>query len=97
MEINENGIIVERFSDEKLTDQELARREKLKKKKEREPYKRICNISYGATGDEFNAMYDPLNRNLVCVYGQVLMVMLLEELEEKVKSFKLIQLVKWLQ
>ena len=31
MEINENGIIVERFSDEKLTDQELARREKLKK------------------------------------------------------------------
>ena len=28
MEINENGIIVERFSDEKLTDQELARSRK---------------------------------------------------------------------
>lgn len=70
---------------------ESLRLKALKKKKEREPYKRICNISYGATGDEFNAMYDPLNRNLVCVYGQVLMVMLLEELEEKVKSFRLLQ------
>lgn len=70
---------------------ESLRLKALKKKKEREPYKRICNISYGATGDEFNAMYDPLNRNLVCVYGQVLMVMLLEELEEKVKSFRLAQ------
>lgn len=75
---------------------ESLRLKALKKKKEREPYKRICNISYGATGDKFNAMYDPLHRNLICVYGQVLMVMLLEELEEKVKSFKLIQLVKWL-
>ena len=70
---------------------ESLRLKALKKKKEREPYKRICNISYGATGDEFNAMYDPLHRNLVCVYGQVLMVMLLEELEEKVKSFRLLQ------
>lgn len=70
---------------------ESLRLKALKKKKEREPYKRICNISYGATGDEFNAMYDPLNRNLVCVYGQVLMIMLLEELEEKVKSFRLLQ------
>ena len=70
---------------------ESLRLKALKKKKEREPYKRICNISYGATGDEFIAMYDPLHRNLVCVYGQVLMVMLLEELEEKVKSFRLAQ------
>lgn len=70
---------------------ESLRLKALKKKKEREPYKRICNISYGATGDEFNAMYDPLHRNLVCVYGQVLIVMLLEELEEKVKSFRLAQ------
>ena len=70
---------------------ESLRLKALKEKKKREPYKRICNISYGATGDEFNAMYDPLHRNLVCVYGQVLMVMLLEELEEKVKSFRLLQ------
>lgn len=52
-----------------------------KKKKEREPYKRICNITYGAEGDMFNAMYDPLHRNLVCVFGQLLVIDLIEKLE----------------
>lgn len=52
-----------------------------KKKKEREPYKKICNITYGAEGDSNNAMYDPLHRNLVCVYGQVLVIDLIEKLE----------------
>lgn len=31
MEVNENGVIIERFGEDKLTDQELARREKIKK------------------------------------------------------------------
>lgn len=53
-----------------------------KKKKEREPYKRICNITYGAEGDKFNPMYDPLHRNLVCVFGQVLIIDLLEKVED---------------
>jgi hypothetical protein len=52
-----------------------------KKKKEREPYKRICNITYGAEGDKYNAMYDPLHRNLVCVFGQVLLLDLIEHIE----------------
>lgn len=52
-----------------------------KKKKEREPYKKICNITYGAEGDSNNAMYDSLHRNLVCVYGQVLVIDLIEKLE----------------
>ena len=52
-----------------------------KKKKEREPYKRICNITYGAEGDKFNAMYDPLHRNLVCIYGQLFLIDLLEMIE----------------
>ena len=52
-----------------------------KKKKEREPYKRICNITYGAMGDKFNPMYDPLHRNLVCVFGQVLLLDLIEKIE----------------
>lgn len=50
-------------------------------KKEREPYKRICNITYGAMGDRYNPMYDPLHRNLVCVYGQVLLLDLIEKIE----------------
>lgn len=60
---------------------ESLRLKKEKKKKEREPYKRICNITYGAEGDQFNAMYDPLHRNLVCVFGQVLMIDLIEKIE----------------
>lgn len=51
------------------------------RKKEREPYKRICNITYGAEGDKYNAMYDPLHRTLVCVFGQVLVLDLIEKLE----------------
>ena len=52
-----------------------------KKKKEREPYKRICNITYGSMGDRFNPMFDPLHRTLVCVYGQVLLLDLIEKIE----------------
>ena len=52
-----------------------------KKKKEREPYKRICNITYGAEGDRFNSMYDPLHRNLVCIFGQLFLIDLLEKVE----------------
>lgn len=57
------------------------RLKKEKKKKEREPYKRICNITYGAMGDKYNTMYDPLHRNLVCNYGQVLLLDLIEKIE----------------
>ena len=56
-----------------------------KKKKEREPYKRICNITYGAEGDPFNPMYDPLHRNLVCVFGQVLIIDLLDKIEDLIE------------
>ena len=56
-----------------------------KKKKEREPYKRICNITYGAEGDKFNPMYDPLHRNLVCVFGQVLIIDLLDKIEDLIE------------
>lgn len=51
------------------------------KKKEREPYKRFNNIIYGAMGDKTNAMYDPLHRNLVCVFGQLLILDLIEKIE----------------
>lgn len=61
-----------------------------KKKREREPYKRICNITYGAEGDKYNAMYDPRNRLLVCIYGQLFLLDLIEKLEV-ISSLKLIQ------
>lgn len=52
------------------------------KKKEREPYKRQCNIFYGAEGDPFNPLYDPLHRTLVCVYGQVFLIDLIDKIED---------------
>lgn len=52
------------------------------KKKEREPYKRQCNIFYGAEGDKFNPLYDPLHRTLVCVFGQVLLIDLIDKIED---------------
>ena len=56
-----------------------------KKRNEREPYKRICNIVYGTMGDQYNPMYDPLRRTLVCIYGQLLLLDLLEKSEHLVK------------
>lgn len=52
------------------------------KKKEREPYKRQCNIVYGAMGDLFNPLYDPLHRTLVCVFGQVFLIDLIDKIED---------------
>jgi DNA polymerase len=52
------------------------------KKKEREPFKRQCNIFYGAMGDMFNPLYDPLHRTLVCVFGQVFLVDLIDKIED---------------
>lgn len=52
------------------------------KKKEREPWKRQCNIIYGAEGDPYNALYDPLHRKLVCVYGQIFLIDLIEKIED---------------
>lgn len=51
------------------------------RKKEREPWKRQCNIIYGAEGDPYNPLYDPLHRKLVCVYGQIFLIDLIEKIE----------------
>lgn len=72
----------EKFKKVLNTSLELKRQGK---KKEREPFKRICNITYGAEGDKFNAMYDPLHRNLVCVFGQVLIIDLLDKVEDLIE------------
>lgn len=54
-------------------------------KKRREPFKRICNIAYGATRDPFNPMYDPLHGNLICMFGQLLLLDLVEKIEPYVE------------
>lgn len=62
-----------------------------KKKKEREPFKRICNICYGATKDEFNNLYDPMQANNICINGQLLLLDLVERVEELLPSAKILQ------
>ncbi len=59
----------------------------LKKNKDpRRPiYKLICNTTYGCSGDKFNSLYDPRNRRLVCIFGQVLLLDLIEKLEPHCK------------
>jgi DNA polymerase elongation subunit (family B) len=50
-------------------------------KEQRKPYKDFNNIIYGSMGDKFNKLYDPLHRNLVCVFGQLLILDLIEKTE----------------
>lgn len=45
------------------------------------PLKLVLNTVYGAMRQETNPMYDPRNGALVCVFGQVLLLDLLEKLE----------------
>lgn len=46
------------------------------------PLKIVLNGSYGAMKDTKNPMYDPLQANRVCVYGQLLLLDLLEKIED---------------
>ena len=45
------------------------------------PLKLVLNGTYGVMKDENNALYDPLQANRVCVYGQLLLLDLMERLE----------------
>lgn len=45
------------------------------------PLKLVLNSTYGVMKDKNNALYDPLQANRVCVYGQLLLLDLIERLE----------------
>lgn len=55
-----------------------------------QPYKIVLNSTYGASKDQYNNLYDPLQANNVCINGQLLLLDLIEHIEAKTK-FKLIQ------
>ena len=46
-----------------------------------EPLKLVLNTTYGAMKDFRNQLYDPRQANLVCIYGQLLLLDLIEKLE----------------
>ena len=64
-------------------------------KKKKDPFanvlKLILNSTYGAMGAEFNQLYDPENRLKVCIYGESVIVDLLDKLENNVKSLEVYQ------
>lgn len=45
------------------------------------PLKLVLNSTYGVMKDKNNGLYDPLQANRVCVYGQLLLLDLVEHLE----------------
>jgi len=45
------------------------------------PLKIAINGTYGASKDQYNPLYDPRQANRVCVYGQLLLLDLIEHLE----------------
>lgn len=45
------------------------------------PLKLVLNKTYGAMKDKNNALYDPRQANRVCIYGQLLILDLIEHLE----------------
>ena len=45
------------------------------------PLKIVINGTYGASKDQHNPLYDPRQANRVCVYGQLLLLDLIEHLE----------------
>lgn len=54
-------------------------------------YKLVLNVTYGAMKSVYNKLYDPLNANLVCIFGQLLILDLCEKLEKEL-TLKLVQL-----
>lgn len=59
---------------------------RLKYKKEKNPLqaplKLVLNSTYGVMKDKGNGLWDPRQANRVCVYGQLLLLMLIEMLEK---------------
>lgn len=55
------------------------------------PLKIVINGTYGAMKDINNPLYDPRQANNVCVYGQLLLLDLMEHLEAGVPDIKIIQ------
>lgn len=47
------------------------------------PYKIVLNGTFGASKDKYNKLYDPLQANNVCIYGQLFLTDLLDKLDGK--------------
>lgn len=70
---------------------DMMRRESIRLKKfpelktKRNGYKLCNNKAYGCMKDKYNALYDPLMANNICVTGQLALLLLIEMLEDVCK------------
>lgn len=60
-------------------------------KSEQLPYKKMLNALSGAQKDKNNPGYDPRNNSVMCINGQLMLLMLIERLEEGLPGFELLQ------
>lgn len=92
----EYGLLSRNIPEQHKDLYEEIKNNRIKLKKEKNPLqealKLILNTTYGILKDVNNDMYDPNSSNLVCIYGQLLMTMLIEMLESHFGSkLKLLQ------
>lgn len=75
--------LISRACNGKIFEDIVKKRLELKAKKDsrNKALKIVINGTYGASKDEKSPLYDPRQANRVCIYGQTLMVDLIEHLE----------------
>lgn len=64
----------------KIRDERIAM--KLVKDKRQGPRKIVVNGTFGASKDQYNALYDPRQANSICIGGQLLLVDLIDKIED---------------
>ena len=78
----EYGLLSRSCKPEKFKDiVKLRLKYKAEKNPLQKPLKILINGTYGASKDKNNPLYDPRQANRVCVYGQLLLLDLIEHLE----------------
>ena len=82
--LSRNSQTPEKFKE--IYDERVALK-KAGKKKAQAPLKIVLNGCYGASGYEYNPLYDPRQSHRVCANGQIFLTLLLEMLEGIAEPF----------
>lgn len=78
-----------------IVGERMTLKHKLNRTKEEEArmaaYKLVANTTYGASGNEYLALYDPYNCSKCCRLGQIFLASLACKISNKITSAKIIQ------
>jgi DNA polymerase elongation subunit (family B) len=75
--MSRNVLSVEKYK--QIRDERL--RLKAVKNPKQQPLKIVLNATFGTFKDQFNALFDPLMSNSICISGQLLLIDLIEKIE----------------